>query len=92
MTTEDVHCLEHWSRIFGDGFVPAFAFLFWCDTQPPDALFLEVFEHAQRWYAVQAVRLSDYRLHMKQRSVRWETVDIPAAVFNRVSQPLKDLL
>lgn len=92
VTADDVKCLEHWSRIFGDGFEPAFAFLFWCDAQPPDALFLEVFEHGERWYAVQAVRLSDYREHMKQRSVKWDTVDIPADAFRNVTRELRELL
>lgn len=92
VTRDDVSCLETWSGIFGDGFEPAFAFLFWCDAQPPDALFLEVFEYNQRWYAVLAVRLSDYQAHMRQRSAKWGTVSLPTAAFDRLSTPLKELL
>ena len=92
VTADDVRCLEQWAGIFGDGFDPAFAFLFWCDVQPPDALFLEVFEHGQRWYALQAVRLADYRVHMKPRSVKWDTVSIPARAFTKVSRPLQEML
>lgn len=92
VTRDDVKCLETWTGIFGEGFEPAFAFLFWCDTQPPDALFLEVFEYNQRWYAVLAVRLSDYVQHMRDRSAKWDTVSLPARCFDSVSMPLKGLL
>ncbi|MEM7626341.1 MAG: HYExAFE family protein [Planctomycetota bacterium] len=92
VTRDDVSCLEAWSGIFGEGFEPAFAFLFWCDAQPPDALFLEVFEYNARWYAVLAVRLRDYVEHMRDRSAKWDTVSIPAAAFDRISVELKELL
>lgn len=92
VTRDDVDSLSKWSEIFGDGFEPAFAFLFWCDTQPPDALFHEVFEYGGRWYAVLAVKLSDYTAHMRDRSAKWDTVSIPAKAFDQFSQPLKELL
>lgn len=92
VTNDDVKCLKKWQGIFGDGFDPAFAFLFWCDAQPPDALFHEVFEYNGRWYAVLAVRLADYTQHMKPRSAKWDTVSIPAKAFDDLSVPLKDLL
>lgn len=92
VTRDDVSCMETWSGIFGDDFEPAFAFLFWCETQPPDALFLEVFEFNERWYAVLAVRLVDYVQHMRDRSAKWDTVSLPATAFNRVSVDLKSLL
>lgn len=92
VTRDDVECLERWAGIFGDGFEPAFAFLFWCDAQPPDALFLEVFEFSEKWYAVLALRLADYTPHMKQRSAKWDTVSVPAAAFTKAARPLKELL
>ena len=92
VTRDDVSCLQTWAGIFGEGFEPAFAFLFWCDAQPPDALFLEVFEYNQRWYAVLAVRLSDYVPHMRDRSAKWDTVSIPAQAFTDHAVPLKELL
>lgn len=92
VTRDDVRCLARWAEIFGGGFAPAFAFLFWCDTQPPDALFHEIFEYDGRWYAVLAVRLDDYQQHMRDRSAKWDTVSIPARAFDDVSQPLKELL
>ena len=39
-----------------------------------------------------AERLRDYRAHMKQRSPRWSTVNVPAEAFSRLAVPLMDLL
>jgi hypothetical protein len=92
VTRDDVACLRRWSGIFGKGFEPVFVFLFWCDAPPPDALFLEVFEFSERWYAVQAIRLSDYEPAMRQRSKRWDTVSVPAEHFARHARPIRELL
>ena len=88
VTRDDVTSLNKWAEIFGEGFVPAFAFLFWCDRQPPDALFLDVYQHGERWYAVLAVTLDDYARHMKDRSAKWDTVSVPAADFDRIARPM----
>ena len=92
VTKQDVESLTHWERIFGKGFCAAFAFLFWCDAQPPDALFHEIFEYHDRWYAVLGAPLGDYRQHMRPRSVRWDTVSVPAAAFHEMAIPLTRLL
>ncbi|MEM8783055.1 MAG: HYExAFE family protein [Planctomycetota bacterium] len=92
VTREDVAGLKRWSGIFGAGFEPVFVFLFWCDAPPPDALFLEVFEFGERWYAVQAIRLSDYEPAMRERSKKWETVSVPARHFAEHARPIKELL
>ncbi|MEM7682025.1 MAG: HYExAFE family protein [Planctomycetota bacterium] len=92
VTRDDVRGLERWAEIFGEGFEPAFAFLFWCEAQPPDALFHEVFAYADRWYAVLAARLSEYRPLMRDRSAKWDTVSIPAAGFRNIARPLQELL
>ncbi|MEX0653340.1 MAG: HYExAFE family protein [Phycisphaeraceae bacterium] len=92
VTSEDVKCLDQWAGIFGEGFESAFAFLFWCDAPPPDALFHEIFEFGDRWYAVLAMRVADYRLHMRRRSAKWDTVSLPAKAFNELAVPLKGLL
>lgn len=92
VTRDDVTHLQQWERYFGPGFEAAFAFLFWCDAQPPDALFHEVFTFADRWYTVLAIRLRDYAPHVRQRSAQWDTVSIPADVFTQHAVPLKQLL
>lgn len=92
VTADDVEDLAQWEEVFGAGFASALVFLYWCEAQPPDALFQEVFEYRERWYAVLAVRLSDYRRHMVERSAKWKTVHLPAAAFTEVSAPLMDML
>jgi len=87
VTEDDVRDLGRWSEVFGDDFQGCFVFLYWCAVQPPDALFHEIFSFGERWYAVLACSLSDYRKHMKRRSERWNTVHIPAATFGRIAQP-----
>lgn len=91
-TMEDVRSLRAWEGLFGRGFKAAFVFVYWCDAtadsscaQPPDGLFDEVFLDAGRWYAVRGVLVDDYEPAMQLRSARWQTVDLPVARFERLS-------
>ncbi len=86
-TIEDVESLRRWEALFGPGFEAAFLFIYASDDQPPDALFQEVIEHRGTWYALRSVLVRDYARAMKLRSPRWRTVDVPAAVFGRISHP-----
>lgn len=88
VTREDVESLGRWESLFGPAFEAAFIFVYWCEAQPPDALFHEVFEHRGRWYTIRAVYLREYRAAMKTRSVSWGTVDIPSERFTVISAPL----
>lgn len=85
VTDEDVRSLQHWQALFGAGFHGALAFVYWCDEQPADGLFQEVFEHEGRWYALRTVDVSVYARHSKPRSAKWGTVDIPTRIFERIS-------
>lgn len=91
VTEDDIADLRQWSHVFGDGFRPMLVFLYWCAAQPPDALFQEIFEYRERWYAVLSIGVEQYAEHMVQRSPKWKTVHVPAAVFGRVSRPLGEL-
>ncbi|MBX3409457.1 MAG: HYExAFE family protein [Phycisphaeraceae bacterium] len=88
VTAEDVRSLSRWETLFGPEFEAAFVFLYWCDGQPPDALFEDVFEHGGRWYAARCVRVREYARHMRTRSERWHTVDLPRAAYERLAAPL----
>lgn len=88
VTQDDVEALGRWERLFGEGFRAAFVFVYWCEEQPADALFQEIFEHRGRWYAVRSVLLDRYRREMVPRSKRWRTVNVPTAPFERISAPL----
>ncbi|MFM9958028.1 MAG: HYExAFE family protein [Phycisphaerales bacterium] len=87
VTREDVDSLSAWRRLFGEGFDAAFVFVYWCDDQPPDGLFQEVFEHRGRWYAVRSARMDPYVASMRERSAKWRTVHVPARDFERISEP-----
>jgi hypothetical protein len=87
VTEDDIASLTRWQQLFGPGFESVFVFVYWCDAQPPDALFQEVFEHKDEWYALRSVRLCEYVRAMKPRSPRWRTVHVPTAAFERISQP-----
>lgn len=91
VTQDDVDALTQWQHLFGSGFEAAFVFVYWCDEQPPDALFQEIFEYQGRWYALRAISLAAYRAAMKPRSARWRTVDLPASLFSQLSQPFASL-
>lgn len=87
VTEDDIHSLHHWARLFGPDFTPVFVFAYWCDDQPPDALFCEMFECRGRWYALRTVSLLDYHANMKPRSPKWRTVHLPTKVFDRIASP-----
>jgi hypothetical protein len=87
VTQDDVDSLTTWQALFGEGFEAAFVFVYWCDEQPPDALFQEVFTFHGRWYALRAITLVRYKSAMKVRSPRWRTVHLPTAAFAELSQP-----
>lgn len=87
VTREDIESLTRWEALFGPEFRAAFLFVYWCDAQPPDALFQEVIEYRGWWYALRTVTLADYRQHMRVRSPRWGTLDVKGDVFERISQP-----
>lgn len=87
VTSDDTESLARWEQLFGPGFEAAFIFVYWCDAQPPDGLFQEIFAHRERWYAIRACRLRDYAGAMKVRSPKWRTLHVPTAVFERISHP-----
>jgi len=87
VTRDDVESLNTWGELFAEPFDPAFVFVYWCEAQPPDALFQEIFEHQGRWYAIRAIRVADYITEMKTRSERWGTVHLPTQAFARLSRP-----
>ncbi len=88
VTLDDVESLTKWEELFGNGFKAYFVFLYWCESQPADALFQEIFSFDDRWYALRSVPVDLYQKHMKQRSAKWGTVDIPVRDFEVISSPV----
>jgi len=87
VTRDDVESLRTWERLFGPAFEAVFVFVYWCDDQPPDALFQEVFENREKWYALRSVPVGDYARAMRTRSERWRTVHVPTGTFEQISRP-----
>jgi hypothetical protein len=48
----------------------------------------DLFRFRGRRYLFRAVEVSEYRAHMRVRSPRWDTVDLPCDAFRRIVQPL----
>ncbi len=92
VTQEDIDSLQSWQAVFGSGFEPIFVFVMWCQAPPPDMLFHDMYEFSGKWYALLAVKLSDYRKHMRPRSAKWRTVHVPAEAFRNITHPLTKLL
>jgi len=88
VTQDDVDALTTWQGLFGAGFAAAFVFIYWCEEQPPAALFEELFEHRGRWYVIRVVPVAEYAAAMRLRSPKWRTVHLSTADFERMSRPL----
>jgi hypothetical protein len=51
-----------------------------------------MFEHRDRWYWLWGIDLAEYRNAMRRRSVKWETVALPAEDFRSLARPLENWL
>ncbi|MFW5653006.1 MAG: HYExAFE family protein, partial [Planctomycetota bacterium] len=86
-TRGDVHSLLAWERLFGSDFRAVFVFVYWCEAQPPDTLFQDVFPFEDRWYSMRCIGVDAYERTMVLRSPRWNTVHVPPAIYERMSEP-----
>lgn len=89
-TLDDLGSMQRWEKLFGPSFVAVMVFVYWSDTYPGAKLASEVFTCDGRWYAVRAVRVSEYIRAMRVRSPRWRTMDLAPATFLEISGPLLD--
>jgi hypothetical protein len=89
-TERDVEDLMQWEQVFGDGFKAIFTFIYW--IEPPLTPEPGMFEHKDRWYLLMGVDLTEYRNHMRRRSVKWETVALPAEDFRNLARPIETWL
>ena len=94
-TAEDVECLLHWERVFGDGFRAALVFAYDLGPdagEPETGEFAQPFEYRDRRYAFFAVFAEAYRGRMRRRSAAWDTVHLPRQAFAEVRSPVAELL
>jgi len=86
-TQRDLDDLLRWEALFGEGFEAALVFVYASEEQPPDGLFSRLFGFEDRWYGMRAITVADFARSAKQRSQSWGTVDLPAHVFEGLSEP-----
>ena len=89
-TERDVSDLLQWEQVFGEGFKAVFSFVYWID--PPLTRDVGMYEFRERWYLLMGIDLAEYRDHMRRRSVKWETVSLPAEDFRLLARPLESWL
>lgn len=89
-TEQDVEDLRQWEQVFGDGFSAVLTFVYWID--PPLTPEPGMFEYRGRWYWLMGIELEKYRNHMRRRSVKWETVALPAEEFRTLARPIENWL
>jgi len=89
-TEQDVVDLMQWEQVFGEGYKAVLTFIYWID--PPLAPEPGMYCHKGRWYLLMGVDLAEYRNHMRRRSVKWETVSLPADDFRSLARPIESWL
>ncbi len=88
---QDLNSLESWERLFGSGFEALLVFAYWVRGERLPVPAESLFEHRGRRYGFVAMRLPEYRLHMRMISPRWGTVEVPPRRFRQLAQPLEVL-
>jgi hypothetical protein len=91
VTQADLDGLTQWQGVFGDGFRAMLVFAYWLDGEadpPPEILH----RFRDQRYIFAAVPLDDYAQHARVRSPRWGTVNLAAADFTRLVQPVASWL
>lgn len=92
-TAGDIDGLVRWSGRFGGGFQGVLAFVY--HVLPTVALpddTPDLFAYRDRLYLARGVDVALYREHMKPRSPKWSTVDLPTAAFRRIVRPFSEFL
>lgn len=92
VTAEDVDGLAGWQEVFGAGHQAMFVFAYSIENVDVDFDGRDVFEFEDNTYLFFCIRLGDYRLHMKRRSPKWQTVTLPADKFRRCAVSIAELL
>jgi hypothetical protein len=87
-TAEDVSGLGRWVELFGPDYLGLLVFMYQLQPSvavPEDTADLWTWRGSR--YLLRAVSIADYRRHLRVRSPRWGTVDVPGAVFRDMVRP-----
>jgi hypothetical protein len=91
--SEDVDGLERWADLSGPGYVGLLVFVYHVlpvVELPEDTV--DLWTWRGRRYLARAVAVEEFREHMRVRSPRWQTVDLPVAAFRSLVRPMQDFL
>lgn len=86
-TRDDIESMGRWQSRFGENARSLLVFVYHLSDNSATIHFDESFVHAERVYGCLAVSLDDYRMHMRRRSPKWDTVNLSAASFRQVARP-----
>jgi len=88
-TQEDIDGLERWAALSGPGYrgLLVFAYHLLAGVALPEDT-EDLWTWRGRRYLFRAVAVDEYRPHLRVRSPRWGTVDLPSAVFRQLVRPL----
>ena len=91
VTQADLNGLGQWEHVFGVDFRALLVFAYWLQVEadPPPEI-VHVFRDER--YVFAGVPVEDYRMHLRVRSPKWGTVNMPTAEFARHVRPLTDWL
>jgi hypothetical protein len=90
---DDLDGLTRWAARLGPGYRGVLAFVYHIAPTvelPPGTP--DLFTHAGRSYLARGVEVRDYAEHVRRRSPRWGTIDLPAAMFRRLVRPFTTFL
>jgi hypothetical protein len=89
-TQDDVVGLRRWAQLFGPEATALFVFLYRLMPTiavPPASP--DLFRWRGEQYLLRAVAVEDYLQHMRVRSPKWGTVNVPMAVFRTLARPFR---
>jgi len=92
VTREDVEGMKEWEKVFGPDFVGFLVFAYWLQGPPQRSPFADVHLFRQNHYAFVGVRLSDYVVAARPRSVKWQTLGMLGADFSKLAQDIASFL
>jgi hypothetical protein len=90
---DDVDGLHRWATLAGPEYrgVLVFAYKLHATVELP-ATTTDLHVYRGKRYLFRAVCVSEYRDHMRQRSPRWGTVDLPRSEFRALVRPFGDFV
>ena len=96
ITREDGDALRQWGGVFGPDTQPTLVFAYWLQGPPRRSPFEDVHvfgpKDRRRHYAFMSVGLEEYVQVAHPRSVKWQTITVPAKTFAELVCDVSELL